>query len=228
MSNQDAVPITRSPLFFQLHRKKEHRNREILRCCIDTHAVLRRIVVFTFSSGTRLASWIPDNGKNLVPCRTIDRRHFQREDRFFVSRFAHDAFRFRPYPSASLHRLIFCSFSSVSYSTSSTPVLWTRSVHRKDLFLRSTTQPFVLLYSLVESLRSSVFYFKFRESQCNQGCRPISWIWEKPADWNVRNNRKESVQNSKLENSSFFQHLFIVDTIVVKRETTNFFLSFFW
>lgn len=167
--------------------------------------ILRRIVVFTFSSETRLASWIPDNGKNLVPCRTIDRRHFQREDRFFVShRFAHDAFRFRPYPSASLHRLIFCSFSSVSYSTSSTPVLWTRSVHRKDLFLRSTTQPFVLLYSHVESLRSSVFYFKFRELQCNQGCRPISWIWEKPVDWNVRNNRKESVQNSKLENSSFF------------------------
>lgn len=113
LNQEDAVLITQTLLFFDCIKKREHENREIPWCCMDTCTVLRRIHPLV---RTRLVSWIPDNGKNLVPHRTIGCRYFQREDRFFVSHcLAHDAFRFRFYPFAFLRRFIFCSFSSVLF-----------------------------------------------------------------------------------------------------------------
>jgi len=160
MSNQkDAVPITRIPLFFRLHRKKEaskSRDPAMLQysCCPPKDSRPHR--------GRNLNSWqrqescpSPNNWSSVFPERgSIFRR--------LLSSLANDVFRFRSYSSASLCPFIFCFillrflFLLFHYTH---PVLC--SVHKKDLFLRSATQPFVLLYSHVESLRSSVFYFKF-------------------------------------------------------------------
>ena len=162
MSNQkDAVPITWIPLFFRLHRKKEaskSRDPAMLHrysCCPPKDSRPHR--------GRNLNSWqrqescpSPNNWSSVFPERGSIFR--------LLSSLANDAFRFQSYSSASLCPFIFCFILLrflflLFHDFPLYPILC--SVHKKDLFLRSATQPFVLLYSHVESLRSSVFYFKF-------------------------------------------------------------------
>lgn len=150
LNREDAV-LRANPVIFSTTLKKKSmktkKSRDVARILAPSFEG------FTASSETRLVSWIPDNGKNLVPHRTIGWRYFQREDRFFVSHcLAHDAFRFRFYPFTFLLRFIFCSFSSVLlffllFHDFHHPVLWMRSVHRKVFFFipqRNPSSSFIL------------------------------------------------------------------------------------
>lgn len=144
---------------FSAAPKKRNRNREISRRCIGT-LVLRRIHV-------GLASWIPDNGKNLVPRRTIGRRHFQREERFFVSLRHRHAFRFPALPLRLSPRVI-TSFSPrlsscllfLLFHISLSPSYERKVDSQEDLFPRSSMQPF---FSLLFSRKiSSISRLLFR------------------------------------------------------------------
>lgn len=170
VSNQeDAAPITSNSLLFRLLRKKGSeivRSRDVAysRPSKDSHP--RR-------GHVGLASWIPDNGKNLVPRRTIGRRHFQREERFFVP--PRHAFRFSALPPPRLSPRVITSFSPrlpsrllfLLFHISCTPqsFLWTQSRFAgrsfSSLFNATLRLPFILTQ---KSLQSPASYSEFRES----------------------------------------------------------------
>ena len=69
-----AGPITSDrPLFWPLEKSLD-----------PFHRARASFVVQEFTLSFGLASWIPDNRKNLVPLRTIGRPAFPREDQLFV------------------------------------------------------------------------------------------------------------------------------------------------
>lgn len=148
---------------FSAAPKKRNRNREISRRYIGTLGPSKD----SRRGHVGLASWIPDNCKNLVPRRTIGRRHFQREEWFFVPLRHRHAFRF-PALSLRLSPRVVTSFSALLPSHLLFLLLHislSRSYERKvdsqeDLFPRSSMQPFFSL--LVSRKISSISCLLFR------------------------------------------------------------------
>lgn len=198
VSNQeDAVPITLTLLLFRLLRKKKELVKSWDPATLHIGTPLVRPTSFEGFARPRRGrvSWIPDNGKNLVPRRTIGgRRPFSRERIDFSTlrrRLRSRCISIPIYPSvsppsplllASSHfllslpsRLLFLLFHDFLLS----PLPSRCSYERRRIFFFAPSPPF----SHAKSLRSPVFYSKFREPRCNQDCAGFvnfgrSWLSE--------------------------------------------------
>lgn len=175
--------------FFGRSEKKELSwNREIPRCCIGTLLVRPPSFEGFIRPRRGLASWIPDNGKNLVPRRTIGRRPFPERGSAFRlrrRRLPSRCISIPIYPSVSLpaRHLIFSSvLSSFSSYFTTSPVslpsfLWTRSVRRRIFFFAPQRNPSSPFHSHAKSLRSPVFYSEFRETSVQSGLSRFREFW---------------------------------------------------